>query len=142
MVYLLGIGASAWFGRLADRHGRGRMLLAGTVLMSLGVLLTLAGPLALVIGGIALLTLGFFGAHAVASGWVGRRAQRAKGQAAALYLLAYYLGSSLIGTTGGKLYAPWGWPGVVTLVMGCMACALGTAAWLWRRAPLPPGAKR
>ncbi len=142
MVYLLGIGASAWFGRLADRHGRGRMLLAGTALMSGGVLLTLAGPLVLVIGGIALLTFGFFGAHAVASGWVGRRARRAKGQAAALYLLAYYLGSSLIGTTGGKLYAPWGWPGVVTLVMGCMACALGTAAWLWRRAPLPPGAKR
>jgi YNFM family putative membrane transporter len=142
MVYLVGIGASAWFGRLADRHGRGRMLLAGTALMSAGVLLTLARPLALVIGGVALLTFGFFGAHAVASGWVGRRAQRAKGQAAALYLLAYYLGSSLIGTTGGKLYAPWGWPGVVGIVTACMACALATAAWLWRRVPLPPGAKR
>ncbi|WP_316659391.1 MFS transporter [Ralstonia condita] len=142
MVYLVGIGASAWFGRLADRHGRGRMLLAGTALMSAGVLLTLATPLALVIGGVALLTFGFFGAHAVASGWVGRRAQRAKGQAAALYLLAYYLGSSLIGTTGGKLYAPWGWPGVVGIVTACMACALATAAWLWRRVPLPPGAKR
>ncbi|MFX3550948.1 MFS transporter [Ralstonia mannitolilytica] len=142
MVYLLGIGASTWFGRLADRHGRGRMLMAGTALMTAGVLLTLAVPLALVIGGIALLTFGFFGAHAVASGWVGRRAQRAKGQAAALYLLAYYLGSSLIGTAGGKLYAPWGWAGVVALVMTCMASALATAAWLWRRAPLPPGARR
>jgi YNFM family putative membrane transporter len=142
MVYLLGIVASAWFGRMADRHGRGRMLLAGTVLMSAGVLLTLAAPLVLVIGGIALLTFGFFGAHAVASGWVGRRAQRAKGQAAALYLLAYYFGSSLIGTAGGKLYAPWGWPGVVALVTALMLCALGTATWLWRRAPLPPGAKR
>ncbi|WP_316681037.1 MFS transporter [Ralstonia flaminis] len=142
MVYLLGIVASAWFGRMADRHGRGRMLLTGTVLMSAGVLLTLAAPLVLVIGGIALLTFGFFGAHAVASGWVGRRAQRAKGQAAALYLLAYYLGSSLIGTAGGKLYAPWGWPGVVALVSALMLCALATAAWLWRRAPLPLGAKR
>ncbi|ANJ73925.1 MFS transporter [Ralstonia insidiosa] len=142
MVYLLGIVASAWFGRMADRHGRGRMLLTGTALMSTGVLLTLAAPLVLVIGGIALLTFGFFGAHAVASGWVGRRAQRAKGQAAALYLLAYYLGSSLIGTAGGKLYALWGWPGVVALVTALMLCALGTATWLWRRAPLPPGAKR
>ncbi|MGR5519040.1 MFS transporter, partial [Vibrio harveyi] len=66
MVYLLGIVASAWFGRMADRHGRGRMLLTGTALMSTGVLLTLAAPLVLVIGGIALLTFGFFGAHAVA----------------------------------------------------------------------------
>jgi YNFM family putative membrane transporter len=118
------------------------MLLTGTALMSAGVLMTLAAPLAWVIGGIALLTFGFFGAHAVASGWVGRRAKRAKGQAAALYLLAYYLGSSIAGTAGGKLYARWGWPGVVAMVGAKLACAVLNATWLWRRAPLPPGAKR
>ena len=32
--------------------------------------------------------------------------------------------------------------GVVGIVMACMMCALATAAWLWRRVPLPPGAKR
>ena len=137
--HAVGLGLLA-FAPLAADHSLAALALWSAALP--GLLLTLAAPLALVIGGIALLTFGFFGAHAVASGWVGRRAQRAKGQAAALYLLAYYLGSSLVGTTGGKLYAPWGWAGVVGIVMACMMCALATAAWLWRRVPLPPGAKR
>jgi YNFM family putative membrane transporter len=61
-------------------------------------------------------TFGFFAGHSVASGWVGRLARDAKGQAAALYLLAYYIGSSVIGSYGGHVWAGYGWNGVAGLV--------------------------
>ena len=67
--------------------------------MIFGVALTLSTSLPMVIAGIACMTFGFFAGHSVASGWVGWLAAKgAKGQAAALYLLAYYIGSSVIGS--------------------------------------------
>lgn len=123
-VYLVGIVASAWFGRLADRHGRIRMLTIGILLMQAGALVTLAQTLPWIIFGVALLTFGFFAAHSVASGTVGKLARGAKAQAASLYLLAYYLGSSIMGSAGGSMWSYAGWPGVVALVSGGLLLAL------------------
>lgn len=123
LLYLLGMIVSPAFGRLADRLGRGPMLATAVMLMLAGVLLTTSVPLWLVIGGLALLTLGFFGGHAVASGWVGHIAPAAKAQAASLYLLAYYLGASLIGSYGGRYWAQNGWNGVAALVGGLLLVA-------------------
>jgi len=86
--------------------------------------------LPVIIGGIACLTFGFFAGHSVASGWVGRLAAQAKGQAAALYLLAYYLGSSLIGSYGGHFWTAFGWPGVAGLIGGLLLVGLAAAAYL------------
>jgi YNFM family putative membrane transporter len=83
-----------------------------------------------VIGGLALLTLGFFAGHSVASGWVGHIAPAAKAQAASLYLLAYYLGASLIGSYGGHYWAQDGWNGVVTFVGILLLVALAVAVRL------------
>jgi YNFM family putative membrane transporter len=45
----------------------------------------------------------------VASGQVGVRAAGAKAQASALYLCAYYLGSSLVGYAAGYVWEHAGW---------------------------------
>ena len=124
IVYLVGIVASAWFGRLADRHGRVNMLTIAVALMLCGALLTLAHPLSIIVIGITLLTFGFFAGHSVASGTVGRLAGSAKALAASLYLLAYYLGSSVMGSTGGMLWSHAGWPGVVAFVGTALAAGL------------------
>jgi YNFM family putative membrane transporter len=116
LLYLLGMIASPLFGRLADQFGRSPMLAVAMLLMLSGVLLTTLQPLWAIIGGLALLTFGFFAGHSVASGWVGHIAPAAKGQAASLYLLAYYLGASVIGSFGGWYWAHEGWNGVATLV--------------------------
>lgn len=116
VVYLVGTVASPWAGRLADQIGRAAVLAMSLGLMLVGLLLTLATPLWVIIVGITCMTFGFFAGHAVASGWVGALANKAKGVAAALYLLSYYLGSSLIGSYGGHFWARDGWPGVVGLV--------------------------
>ena len=135
-VYLFGIAASPAAGALADRWGRGPVLVGGVVLMASGVVLTLAEPLVAVIAGIAVLTFGFFVAHAVASGWVGRLALASKGHASALYLLAYYLGSSVLGSTGGWFWEHGRWAALVAFSLLILAGALALALRLRRLAPI------
>ena len=59
--------------------------------------------LALIVLGIVLITAGFFIAHSIASGWVGRMAAQNKGHASSLYLWSYYMGSSILGAGAGWL---------------------------------------
>ena len=132
IVYLTGIVASPWSGRMADTFGRSRVLIGGLLTMFAGAALTLLPSLAMIAAGIACLTIGFFAGHSVASSWVGRLAREGKGQAAALYLLAYYLGSSLVGSLGGHFWTLGGWPGVAGLVMALLAVGLILARRLHR----------
>lgn len=112
LVYAFGVWSSSTAGRLAQRYGRRRLLLVGLLVILAGIALTLPTSLASVIAGIALVTTGFFIAHAIASGWVGRLAGPAKSQSAALYLLFYYAGSSLAGAVGGWFWRHGAWPAV------------------------------
>jgi YNFM family putative membrane transporter len=106
------------------------VLTGSLLLMALGVALTMLHPLTAIAAGIACVTFGFFAGHSVASGWVGRLAKEAKGQAAALYLLAYYIGSSVVGSYGGHVWANYGWNGVVGLVGALLVIGLVAAARL------------
>jgi YNFM family putative membrane transporter len=137
VVYLVGIFASAWIGSLADRVGRGRMLLTMAAIMLAGVGLTALGSLVLVILGIAVVTFGFFGGHTVASSWIGLRARHAKAQASGLYFFFYYMGSSVAGAVGGIFWDKAGWPGVAGFVAVLVAIALIIAARESRRRVLP-----
>lgn len=101
VVYVLGTFSAAWMGRVADRVGRRETLWAGIAMMASGVAVTLASSFAIKIAGVGIATFGFFGAHSVASGWVGRRARGDRAQAASLYLFGYYAGSSVGGWAGG-----------------------------------------
>lgn len=132
LVYFLGSFSSAMMGRLIHRFGRRFMVRSSIAVMLLGTILTLAAPLAIVISGVALFTCGFFGAHTIASSWVGRRATSARAQAASLYLFFYYLGSSISGTVGGLFWVQSGWNGVAAmiglLVLLVLLCAETMAA--------------
>ncbi|MCB8883300.1 MFS transporter [Acidisoma cellulosilytica] len=123
-VYVFGIVASSTAGSAADKLGRGRVLPMGLGTALIGALLTLSAAVPVIILGIILLTVGFFISHAVASGWVGRLAAGSKGHASSLYLLAYYLGSSVAGTAGGWFWSHGGWPGVISFAGVCLVLAL------------------
>jgi YNFM family putative membrane transporter len=140
VVYLVGIFASAWIGSLADRVGRGRMLLLMTAIMLVGAGLTAFRPLAFVILGIATVTFGFFGGHSVASSWVGLRAHTAKAQASALYLFFYYMGASVAGSAGGLAWDRAHWNGVLIFVAGLLIAALIAAVVTASDSALEPNA--
>ncbi|WP_422776900.1 MFS transporter [Pseudomonas mediterranea] len=138
VVYLSGIYSSAKVGALADKLGRRKMLWATIALMLAGLALTMATPLALVIPGMLVFTFGFFGAHSVASSWIGRRALTAKGQASSLYLFSYYAGSSVAGTAGGVAWHLGGWNGVGLFIGALLLVALAVAVKL-AKLPVLPG---
>jgi YNFM family putative membrane transporter len=122
-VYLLGIFSAGWAGRLVPRFGARQVLHGGIGLMLLGVALCAMPWLSSAVIGLALFTLGFFAAHAVASGQVGIHAQGAKAQASALYLCAYYLGSSLVGYVGGYVWEHAGWLALLAVLASLFVVA-------------------
>jgi YNFM family putative membrane transporter len=90
------------------------------------------------------MTAGFFVVHGVASGWVPGRAHAggiAAGQAASLYLFAYYLGSSVFGSLAGRAWTLGAWPAVVVLALVLVAVT-GLLAAVLRRLPSLDPARR
>jgi YNFM family putative membrane transporter len=132
-VYLVGVVTSSLMGHAALRFGRRRILLLNIALMLAGVALTLPAALPALVLGIATFTAGFFGAHSVASAWVGAAARQDRAQASALYLLAYYIGGSLAGTLAGLLWSHAGWPAIAAFVAAMLALAAVLATGLRAR---------
>jgi MFS transporter, YNFM family, putative membrane transport protein len=142
LVYPIGTLSSAFAGRLAERLSPRTVVPAGCLIAVAGVLLTLPGSLPAIVLGLAVMTGGFFIVHGVVSGWVPARAHAggvASGQAASLYLFAYYLGSSVFGSLAGRAWTLGAWPAVVTLALTLLAVS-GLLTVRLRHAPSPdPG---
>jgi len=124
VVYLLGSFSSAWAGGLAQRLGRRRVFWAMVAIMAFGIFLTILPDTLAIIAGLAIATMGYFAAHGIASAWVARRALVGRAQASAIYLFAYYLGSSILGTIGGYAWVAGGWSGVMLICGGAMVLAM------------------
>ncbi|MEE7560717.1 MFS transporter, partial [Xanthomonas sp. Kuri4-2] len=133
-AYVFGIVSSSVAGAASDRFGRGPVVSAGIGVALLGVALTLAHRLPLVVGGIVLLTIGFFVAHSAASAWVGRLGGANRSHAASLYLLAYYTGASVIGSVSGGFWQHGGWGALAGFCLALLAAALAAAHVLRRGA--------
>jgi YNFM family putative membrane transporter len=121
LAYLSGTFTSRWAAGLTMRFGRRKVLLAGLALSTAGLALTLTPSLALILAGLVVFTGGFFAAHSIGSGWTGAIASTGRAQAASLYNLAYYLGSSFIGWAGGLVFQSYGWSSLAAAVM-VLAC--------------------
>jgi MFS transporter, YNFM family, putative membrane transport protein len=133
-VYLAGVVSSAFIGRAVDRFGRPALLIMTTAATLAGVLLLAIGDLVAVIVGLIVTTGGFFAAHSVASSWVSARSATRGVQGSAVYVLFYYLGSSIGGTVGGLVFSAGGWVGVTyytaALVSAVLVVAVVLRGWL------------
>jgi YNFM family putative membrane transporter len=116
LVYIVGVVGSPLVGGFAARRGWGRVLPVTVMGMAGGLALMISDRLDVVLAGIALFTFAFFGAHSIASGWIGQRVRHGRAQASAIYLFCYYMGSTVCGTGGGLFWSAWGWDGVSAFV--------------------------
>ena len=129
VAYLAGTASSSQTGRAIERWGRRPVLLGSVAAMGIGAALLAAPAFAAVATGLLVVTFFFFAAHTAASAWVGYRAAPAvRAQAAGLYTLAYYLGSSALGWAGGLVFDRAGWGAVVGYVCALCAAAAAIAA--------------
>ena len=137
LFYIVGSVSSTWFGQLAGRLGRRRVFWIPMLVMLGGVALTAASPLLCIVLGVGIATAGYFGAHSVASSWVSRRGGAARTQAASFYLFFLYVGSSVLGTTGGVAWNRANWSGVALFIGALLVIALLIALRLIAVQPLP-----
>ncbi|MFI9824657.1 MFS transporter [Streptomyces sp. NPDC052013] len=121
LVYLVGTVSASAAGRLVGRLGRRGALYAAGGTTAVGLVLSLAESLVLVLLGLVLITAGFFAGHAVASSAVGKTATEGRAQASALYQSAYYVGSSAGSTVGAVAFHAGGWAGAVAVGLVAVA---------------------
>jgi MFS transporter, YNFM family, putative membrane transport protein len=140
LFYIIGSFSSAWFGQLAGRLGRRKVFWIPTLVFLGGIAMTAAPPLTVVVAGIGVVTVGYFGAHSIASSWVSRRGGVARAQAAAFYLFFFYVGSSIMGSIGGIAWSRGGWKGVALFAGSLVALALVIGLRLVAVQPLPENA--
>lgn len=141
LTYLVGTVGSSGVGRLVGAFGRRRVLAGAGLTMAVGALVTVPTPLWCVLTGLVLLTFAFFVAHAIAATWAGERVPQARSQASAVYSLAYYAGSSVVGLVGAALYARFAWAGSSVLVV-TMTGAAALVAFLGAPRQDRPGGRQ
>lgn len=130
-VYLLGAVITPVTAPALSRRGP-RWALGAAVLTSLvGLALTLAAPLPLLILGLAVAACGVFLAQAAALSAVQQSIQTGRSLANGLYNFAYYGGASVASVLAGAAYDWRGWNAVAALCAAAMLGAgwVGQAAW-------------
>jgi YNFM family putative membrane transporter len=144
LIFPVGSLSAVLAGRLADRFSRRAVVPVACLVSAAGLLLTLPGSPPVIVLGLAVMLGGFFAVHGVASGWAPARAHAGgipSGQAASLYLFAYYLGSSVFGSLAGPAWARGAWPAVAAMALALLATSGLLAAWL-RHIPSLDSARR
>ncbi|GAA3326480.1 putative MFS family arabinose efflux permease [Paeniglutamicibacter sulfureus] len=135
VAYLSGAWSSRQSGAMVARFNRLPVLLTSIALMAAGLVVTLVDFLPTVVFGLLVFTAGFFAAHSVASGWIPMLGVGGRAQAASLYNLAYYSGSSLFGWAIGMAFNAANWPGLVVSVVSLLVLAALLALGGLRRHP-------
>jgi len=121
MVYLLGLLVTPLAGWYMDHYGFRKTIVWAALFSLAGLTLTLKLSLAVVVGGLALLSSGVFVLQAAATTNLGRVAGQARSSAAGLYATCYYIGGSLGPVVPGYFWVRGGWRATVALLATTIA---------------------
>lgn len=125
LMYIVGSAGSLSGGILSDRLGIKRVLIFMLALYLSSLFLLLPGNIVSVSIGLGIFTFAFFGAHAIASRVVAQYIPAERSASISIYLLFYYLGSSIFGTLTGIVMHRWGWDIFILVLIVPVIVALG-----------------
>lgn len=135
VVYLLGTLLLPLTGRAVAFFGRRRFVLYTLTMWIVGVGLTLAPPLPLIILGLALCAVCGFYTQASSTSYVAILARQGPSAAVGLYFTSFYVGGSVGAALGGLAWTLGRLPAVVAMT-ALMACAMVAIVGLaWSRSP-------
>lgn len=114
---LAGSWGSYAAGKLLEKYSRTFVMSGAILMVLLGSLMTLTGHIIPLIIGLVVFASGFLAGQSLASGWVGVISQsHTRAYASSLYFFFYYMGSGLIGWSGGLFLNEFGWNGVIMMI--------------------------
>lgn len=129
ILYLIGTYSSINFGKLSTKLGIKKAYRLAITIMIIGIALTFITYLPIDIIGLAAMTFGFFGAHSIQSSYIATLTDSSKSHASTLYLLGYYVGSSLLTILGGHIFVKFDWLGIglLSLVLTLIAVVISNS---------------
>ncbi|GAA6142310.1 MFS transporter [Hydrogenophaga sp. 5NK40-0174] len=129
LVYVLGAVMGPLAGKLSNRLGSGRTMVAGSVLLGLSLAALLVHSLPVVVLALLGICAAFFTIHASASGALNSRLKASRGRGNALYVLFYYVGGAVGITTGGYAWDHGGWETVLLINAVVLMIPLGVGLY-------------
>lgn len=140
-VYPVAGWASAIAGKIADKTSLRTVMVVAPMIGLTGVGLLATPNLWLIVLGLTVMAIGFFVGHSTAASWVAGRAMRSvevPAQAASIYMVCFYLGSSVTGNVTPMAWSAMRWPGV-TMVIGTQMTILLIMAVILSRTKMVTG---
>ncbi len=131
VVYLVGAVITPVAGRWIDRLGHRIAVLLAFSGGIVGILLTLAHRVPVVMLGLALCCTGVFIANSAGASYVGKVAREARAAAVGLYVTFYYTGGSFGSAVPGAFWSRGGWPACVTLIAAVQVLTIVLSAVFW-----------
>ncbi|GGP13101.1 MFS transporter [Oceanobacillus neutriphilus] len=113
LAYGFGVVGAPVAGWLAGSLGLNIVRIAGIIILSAGITMTMILSLPWIIVGLCVTCLGFFTAHSLTATFVTEKATHHKGSASSLYLVSYYIGVAFGSTAVGPIWDKAGWNAVV-----------------------------
>ena len=137
VTYLSGTALTPMTGRFVSRFGRRAFVQIVIAIWLAGVLLTLLGPVWVILIGLSISACCGMLCQAVSTGYVTITAQVGRSSAVGLYVTSFYLGGSFGAALGGIAWTLGGWPACVAMIAAMLAVMAAIVAVTWRTPPQP-----
>ncbi len=137
VTYLGGSMLTPWSGWAVGRFGRRRFMVRVFAVWLVGMALTLAPSLWLIVLGLTISAACGLLSQAISTAYVTITAKVGRSSAVGLYVTSFYGGGSFGAALGGVTWTYGGWPACVAMVVAMLAAMAGIVYFIWAR-HVPP----